>query len=110
MENQIDFNLLLDFYGPLMTEEQRNIVEMYYSDDMSLSEIAGEIGTTRQAVQQRLKKQCSVLLGFEEKMGLVKKFSSAREIVTQIKNDAKELNFESASEIQELATKLLELF
>ena len=48
--------LLIDFYSALLTPRQRQITEMYYQDDMSLSEISEELGITRQGVHEALRK------------------------------------------------------
>ncbi|MBQ7847547.1 MAG: DNA-binding protein, partial [Clostridia bacterium] len=43
--------MLLDFYGELLTERQRELADLYYNDDLSLSEVAEECGITRQGVR-----------------------------------------------------------
>ncbi len=64
---------LKDYYGPLLTEKQRTILSLYYEDDFSLSEIADDMHTSRQAVYDLLKRTEHQLLQYEEKLGLVKK-------------------------------------
>ena len=59
---------LWDAYGPLLTDLQREICEMYYSLDLSLSEIAEEKGVSKQAVSDTLKKSRELLDSFEEKL------------------------------------------
>lgn len=49
MEKKFILSLLLDFYGDLLTEKQREIMTLYFNDDLSLSEIAAGCGITRQA-------------------------------------------------------------
>ncbi|GAB6180603.1 hypothetical protein JCM14036_19220 [Desulfotomaculum defluvii] len=68
-------NLLYDFYGSLLTERQQNFIELYYGDDLSLGEIAEQFDVTRQAVHDTLKRAEQTLTNYEEKLGLVKKFS-----------------------------------
>ena len=61
---------MLDFYGNLLTEKQRDALDMYCNLDLSLSEIAEEIGVTRQGVRDAIKKGEERLLLFEEKVGM----------------------------------------
>jgi len=68
-------NLLYDFYGSLLTERQQNFIELYYGEDLSLGEIAEQFDVTRQAVHDTLKRAEQILENYEEKLGLVGKFS-----------------------------------
>ena len=75
-EKNLEINYLLDFYGEVLTERKRSILELYYNDDYSLSEIADDIGISRQGVREIIKKSEEELLYLEEKLGLFKKFKS----------------------------------
>ncbi|RYD02755.1 hypothetical protein N752_23530 [Desulforamulus aquiferis] len=68
-------NLLYDFYGSLLTERQQKFIELYYSDDLSLGEIAEQFEVTRQAVHDTLKRSEQTLENYEKKLGLVTKFN-----------------------------------
>lgn len=72
-------NLLNDFYGQLLTERQRNFMELYYGQNLSLGEIAEEFAVTRQAVHDALKRAEQSLEEYEHKLGLVAKFKKERE-------------------------------
>ena len=52
MAKNLEISLLLDFYGDMLTEKQRDVVELYYNEDLSLSEIAAHSGITRQGVRK----------------------------------------------------------
>lgn len=67
-------SLLYDFYGALLGESQREVMMMYHEDNLSLSEIAEELGMTRQAVHYTLKKAESKLEEFDKKLGLVNSY------------------------------------
>jgi len=67
--------LLLDFYGALLTEKQFDMVDLYYNDDFSLSEIAENNGITRQGVRAAIKKGEGILIEAEEKLGLAARFA-----------------------------------
>ena len=61
---------------------------MYYNDDYSLSEIADDIGISRQGVRDIIKKSEDELIYLEEKLGLYKKFKtlerSAEELIKTV--------------------------
>jgi predicted DNA-binding protein YlxM (UPF0122 family) len=71
--------LLFDFYGPLLTEKQRLIFDLYYQDDLSLGEIAEEQRISRQAVYDIIKRSENVLEGYENKLQLVSKFQRSKD-------------------------------
>jgi predicted DNA-binding protein YlxM (UPF0122 family) len=66
-------NLLYDFYGQLLTGRQRDTIEFYYGQNLSLGEIAAELEVTRQAVHDALKRAELLLGRYEEKLGLAGK-------------------------------------
>jgi len=68
-----EFAVLLDFYGPLLTEKQGEMLRLRVEEDLSLSEIAEEFGVSRQAVHDALRKAEKALLELEEKLRLVEK-------------------------------------
>jgi len=71
MDERLQLTLLYDFYGGLLTEKQREIYEMYYLNDLSLSEIGDDSGVSRQAVCDLLRRTKKLLLGYEDRLGLV---------------------------------------
>lgn len=78
--------LLFDFYGPLLTEKQAKIWDLYYQQDFSLSEIAGEEGISRQAVHDLLKRTEKILEGYEQKLGLISRFLQQREKLLKVQS------------------------
>ena len=72
-EKNLNVGYLLDFYGELLPERKRSVLEMYYNEDYSLAEIAEEIGISRQGVRNIIKKVEEELFFYEEKLGLAKK-------------------------------------
>ena len=50
MEKNVTVSILLDLYGKILTEKQQDVLDLYYNENLSLAEIAEEIGITRQAV------------------------------------------------------------
>ena len=63
--------LLYDYYGDLLTEKQRTCFDLYYNQDLSLSEIAEETGVTRQGVHDTLLRAEALLGNMEEKTGCI---------------------------------------
>ena len=72
MSKNFEISALLDYYGMLLTEKQREAVEFYYNDDLSLGEIAQDLGISRQGVRDSIKRAEAILLEAEEKLGLKK--------------------------------------
>lgn len=89
-EKQIEIGYLLDFYGDLLTERKRSVLDMYYNEDMSLSEISADLGITRQGVLDTIKKAGNELLFFEEKLGAARKFRLISEKVAEAQRLLKE--------------------
>ena len=76
-------SLLLDFYGNLLTDKTRLTLDMYLNDDLSLAEIAEEEEISRQGVHDTVKRGLKQLNGYEDKLGLVKRFLEQRESVRE---------------------------
>ena len=81
MEKILEQTLLYDFYGELLTEHQKRVYEDVVLNDYSLSEIADELGISRQGVHDMVKRCSRLLNGYEEKLHLVEKFVSLKEKV-----------------------------
>lgn len=73
MAKDLKISLLLDFYGNMLTEKQRDVLDLYYNEDLSLAEIGESANITRQGVRDSIKRGEAVLLELEEKLGLCEK-------------------------------------
>jgi len=108
LEKTLRVNYLYDFYGPLLTERQQDILNMYYVDDLSLSEIAQEIQISRQGVYDLLRRTVRQLEKIESKLQHYQKFLARQatygEIVQMIE-DA-HLETESKEKIIRFLTEL----
>lgn len=72
-EKRAEIGSLMDFYASVLSARQREVLEFYYYEDFSLSEIAENIGITRQGVRDTIKHGEEALLAFEKALGLLKK-------------------------------------
>jgi hypothetical protein len=106
LEDVIRKGELLDMYGVLLTERQRNCLELYVLSDWSLAEIAAELKVSRQAVHDNLQRAVQSLEEYEGKLGLLKKREHDAEIAAQIK----QLLDGHYDEAVKSASKLLDLF
>ena len=77
-EKNLQIGYLLDFYGDILPERRRDLMDQYYHDDLSLAEIAEGAGITRQAVREAIKKSEAELFFYEEKLGLLERFTAAQ--------------------------------
>ena len=75
-EKDLNIGFLLDFYGDVLSERHRSIMEMYYSDDLSLAEIAENEGISRQGIRHIIKKCEEELRFLEERLGLATQFAT----------------------------------
>lgn len=80
--------LLIDFYEPLLTEKQSEILRKYYDMDYSLAELAEESGISKQAVQFTLKQAERKLTEYEEALKLSARYEATKRLIDAY--DAKE--------------------
>ena len=102
LQDIVELSILYDFYGELLGEHKKEIFGAYIMDDLSLGEIAQDAGISRQGVHDLIKRCDKLLLGYEEKLHLVERFSRIKEKIEQIESRT------TQEEIKELATKILE--
>ena len=105
-EKNLEIGYLLDFYGDVLSERKRTVLDYYYNDDLSLAEIAEEIGISRQGVRELIKKAGEELMFYEEKLGLAKRFqlveAQTAELLTLMEKEG------VAGEVRQAAKELLE--
>jgi predicted DNA-binding protein YlxM (UPF0122 family) len=87
----LKISLLLDFYGAILTDKQRESLELYYNEDLSLAEIAEIAQISRQGVRDNIKRGESILLEMEEKLGFFEKYSDLDEVMEQLTNLAENI-------------------
>ena len=93
MENSLEkkqrINLLMDLYEELLTDKQREYLDLYYHQDLSLSEIALIKDVSKNAVFDNLKKATAHLEQYEDKLGLLNKHIERLQIIDKLENDIK---------------------
>ncbi|MDW7739901.1 MAG: YlxM family DNA-binding protein [Bacillota bacterium] len=76
-------NLLYDIYAPLLTERQREIIQLYFSENYSLAEIAEEDGISRQAIHDLIQRALNTIEKLESKLGLYKLFNHQQDLLAE---------------------------
>ena len=84
LKQNLRLSLLLEIYGPLLTEKQLSAVKDYSDNDLSISELAQISSSSRQAVNDLLKRSISLLEQYEAKLHLLAKLDSARTLLSSI--------------------------
>ena len=87
LDKNLYVNRLIDLYGELLTDHQRNILELYYRYDLSLSEIAEQEEVSRNAVHDSLKKSIALLNNYEDKLKLLQKEDKLDKFFKEIKQN-----------------------
>ncbi|MCR4398395.1 MAG: YlxM family DNA-binding protein [Firmicutes bacterium] len=81
MDEFVRMAVLADVYGPLLTDNQRKVVELHYGEDLSLGEIAEQFGISRAAVHDTLRRAQHALEEYEAAIGFVSREEALREAV-----------------------------
>ena len=102
-QKDLKISLLLDFYGDILSERRRELMEMYYNEDLSLSEIAEIAGISRQGVRDSVKKSERELEELEETLGLLERFNKVK---LEIKKIGDELDTVAAYCTDDVGKKL----
>ncbi len=108
-EKNLKVAYLFDFYGDILSEKQQLAVELYYNDDLSLSEVAAQIGISRQGVRDSLKRSENALFDMENKLGLAQRFGSMLGEIEAIKRNAAEIE-ERSSNDENIRERAREIF
>lgn len=82
--NKTSGNLLLDFYGNLLTDRQNEVMNLYFSDDYSMGEIADDLNISKSAVSDIIHRSSNQLKEYEEKLKLLASFKKRNEIYEEM--------------------------
>lgn len=108
LEKTNRINMLFDLYGALLTEKQVDILTSYFREDFSLGEIAAELGISRQAVYEHVKRGGLLLEEYEAKIGLLERSSAAAQLLDELERAALGLKADESERISCLAHGLRE--
>lgn len=97
MAKDLNMSLLLDFYSQALTDKQRDVMYLYYNEDLSLAEIADGCGITRQGVRDSIKRGEATMLSLEQQLGFSKWYNRIKDTAEQIRAGLEALN--AANEI-----------
>ena len=101
-------SMLLDFYGELLTDKQRECFDLHYNEDLSLSEIAEQLGISRQGVWDNIRRAEASLQEIESKTGLIRRFSETQDALAAAAERLKELCGMTDGDARTLAQSALE--
>lgn len=81
--------LLYDFYGDILTDRQKEFYDLYYNEDLSLSEIAENYGISRQGVRDVIVRAEATLTELEDKTGIIRRFHVMQDQLAELQADIK---------------------
>ena len=93
MPKNLELSYLIDFYGDVLTDKQRDVMEQYYNADLSLAEIAENFGITRQGVRDSIKRGDGILLDLEDKVGFVRRHRALQGKLQKLDDIAREISY-----------------
>ena len=82
-DKDLRISVLLDHYGAMLTDKQREVIDLYYNDDLSLAEIAEQEGITRQGVRDNIKRGEAQLLEMEQKLHAAERFERLSVLIAE---------------------------
>ena len=106
MEKRVELSLLMDFYGPLLTEHRRQVLEMYLNEDMGLQEIADALGISRQGVHEAVKTASNQLLKYEDTLGIARRYTGIRREIALCRQSLDRIHTENTDALAEARAAL----
>ena len=97
MQRKVKISMLYELYGSLLTDKQKQCIDDYYNNDLSLAEIAENINITRQGVRDVIKKGEKRLLNYEEKLKFMKKTLYQKKKIEKILKELTKMQNDSSN-------------
>ena len=104
----VEMLLLFDYYGDMLTERQRQCLDLRYNQDLSLAEIAEELGVSRQGVHDNIIRAEAHLEKMEAKTGCVRRYLQSRAAMQTILASVEKLESHADPAVREAAEKIME--
>ena len=79
-EKNMKIAYLLDFYGDALDDHVSTVMRSYYNEDLSLAEIADDVGISRQGVRHLIKKGEELIEFYEAKFALAARHTELTEV------------------------------
>ncbi len=98
MEKIVKVAELFDIYGPLLNEKQRDVINCYYNEDLSLQEIADNNKKSKQAISDMMTRSVDKLFEFEDELSLLEKKEGLKDALMSIRELMESSNYEQAIE------------
>ena len=92
MSKNLEISVLLDYYGGMLTDKQRDVIDLYYNQDLSLAEIAEHEKISRQGVRDNIKRGEAYLLELEENLHLAKQAFALSELLEDVQRRNREIS------------------
>ena len=109
MSKDLSISVLMDFYGELLTDKQKDTLELYYDRDYSLAEIAEDMDISRQGVRDFIKRGEKQLYEFEEKLEMVKKNNDISSHIAKLEKLINDMRSDSFLKNKEKALDVIEV-
>lgn len=104
LEKRVKMCILYNLYGPLLTERQRVMMELYYYQDFSLGEIASDYGISRQAVYSSIRRAEETILDSEEQLQFEHRLTAIRDYLRELEQGIEPLLDDYNGEKENIAT------
>ena len=111
-EKNLAISDLLDTYAAVLSDRHREMLDCYYNQDLSLAEIADEVGISRQGVRDSIKRGEAVLFEMEGRLGFLRNYRrsvKAAETIEALAKDIIEINRKQSSSIGLIEIKALDI-
>ena len=106
ISRKVELAWLTAFYGGMLTDKQRLVLQLHCEEDMSLGEIAQEAGVSRQGVHDMLSRAAGKLFDMEEKLGMAARFSRMGERLEQCRDALRHQRYDEAEQLLDALIRL----